>query len=116
MRERIRKNERRIRRRHGRGNERTWTHIRDNKVNRMVVVSAEEAEKRILDLLTERGEMSTQEIQEANKSEGVDCPDGAVKTLTKMRYRGLVMGRLSREKGGWVWWIPDSTGNDRAEG
>ena len=72
----------------------------------MVVLTHEEAEERILQLLKENGEMSTQEIEMKGRENDVTCPDGSVKTLTKMKYKGLIKGRLSPEKGGWVWWLP----------
>lgn len=70
-----------------------------------MVLTTEEAEKRILELLKKHGELTTREIEEINHRDGYTCPDGTVKTLTKMKYKGLIKGRLSKEKGGWVWWV-----------
>ena len=73
----------------------------------MVVLSKEEAEERILELLKEHGELTTQEIEEHNNEEGMNCPDGVVKTLTRMKFKGIVKGKLSPEKGGWAWRIEE---------
>ncbi len=73
----------------------------------MESLTREEAEKRILAMLEAEGELSTQQIEERNKKEGSQCPDGTVKTLSRMRYKGLVKGQFSPDKGGWVWMITD---------
>ena len=60
-------------------------------------------EDSILDMLRKRGEMSTSEIESEFTRSGESCPDGAVKHLMKMKMKGLVVGRMDREKRGWVW-------------
>lgn len=35
------------------------------------------------------------------------CPDDLAKTMTKFRKAGLVKGKVSMERGGWVWWVDD---------
>lgn len=77
----------------------------------MTTMTNEEAEDWIRQILKENGRMTTEEIQKYNMGQGVNCPDGVVKTLTKLRYKGKIKGELSREAGGWVWWVEDSDNN-----
>lgn len=46
---------------------------------------------------------------------GYRCPDDLAKTLNKLRRNGLIMGEVSVERGGWVWWV-DSGCRGRAGG
>lgn len=32
------------------------------------------------------------------------CPDDLARTFTKLRKKGLLKGKVSSEKGGWIWW------------
>ncbi len=36
-----------------------------------------------------------------------NCPDELAKTFTKLRKRGLIKGKVSPEKGGWIWWADE---------
>lgn len=62
-----------------------------------------EEEEKITEMLRENGEMSTTEIESEFTRKGESCPDGAVKHLMKMKTKGIVKGRMDREKKGWVW-------------
>ncbi len=71
-------------------------------------LSQEMAEKFILELLRKNGQpMKTQEIEEVNMDLGKKCQDSAVLVLTKMRSRGLIIGEVSYEQGGWLWSLPE---------
>ena len=73
----------------------------------------EETERYILELLRHHGPLTTREITEINRERGNTCPDGAARTLARLRHRGKVQGELSREAKGWVWSVPDG---DRGPG
>ncbi len=62
-----------------------------------------EKEEMILRLLAGKGEMTTTEVEDAIKSSGGDCPDGAVKSLMRLKTQGVIEGRIDRERRGWVW-------------
>jgi repressor of nif and glnA expression len=65
-----------------------------------------DAERLIIDLLTKAGEpLTTREIEKSVQGQGKQCPDSAVRFLTKMRYKGMIKGELSMEHKGWIWWI-----------
>ena len=36
-----------------------------------------------------------------------NCPDELAKTFTKLRKRGLIKGKVSPERGGWIWWADE---------
>lgn len=60
-------------------------------------------EERIASILEEKGSLSTTEIEQIFTANGDSCPDGAVKHLMRMKAKGIVSGRMDREKKGWVW-------------
>jgi len=60
-------------------------------------------EEGILKILKEKGDMTTSEIEDNFRAEGIDCPDGAAKTLMRLKGQGRVLGRIDRERRGWVW-------------
>jgi hypothetical protein len=62
-----------------------------------------EKEDLIVRLLVEKGEMTTSEVEAAIRGAGSDCPDGAVKSLMRLKTQGLIEGRIDREKRGWAW-------------
>lgn len=65
-----------------------------------------DAEKLIISLLSQaKKPLATREIEEKVQGKGKQCPDSAVRFLTKMRYKGMIKGELSREYRGWVWWL-----------
>ena len=67
--------------------------------------SKKDIEKYILDLLQERGKMTTQEIKECTENAGLSCPDEPVRFLNKLRIKGFIQGKISMEHKGWLWWI-----------
>jgi predicted transcriptional regulator len=77
------------------------------------MVTAEESEQKVLKFLALRGECTTSEIEDHLRKAGEDCPDGAVKTLMRMKVKGLVIGRMDRERRGWVWAVRGSDGLHR---
>jgi len=70
------------------------------------VVGGEEAEKLIVQLLTDAGHpLTTREVQEETQKRLVRCPDSTAVFLNKLRLKGNIKGELSREKRGWIWWV-----------
>jgi repressor of nif and glnA expression len=64
-------------------------------------------DEKILEILREKGEMSTSELEQEFNRRGEDCPDGAVRTLMRLKTKGLIKGRMEPAKKGWVWSIPE---------
>lgn len=65
-----------------------------------------EAEKLILSLLgNSEHPLTTRDIEEIVQDKGKQCPDSAVRFLSKMRYKELIKGELSLEHKGWIWWV-----------
>ncbi len=65
-----------------------------------------DAKKLIISILSKAvAPLTTQVIEEMVQGEGKQCPDSAVRFLSKMRYKGLINGKLSREHRGWIWWL-----------
>ncbi|MEA3485512.1 MAG: hypothetical protein U9R03_02270 [Candidatus Aerophobetes bacterium] len=61
-----------------------------------------------MELLKRKGALTTSEIErEVSRGTG-DCPDGSVKTLMKLRRKGLIEGKMVPSKGGWVWDIAET--------
>lgn len=68
------------------------------------MVSPEERYPIIVDKL--RGHaLTTIELENQLSEEGVRCPDDLARTLNVMRRKGLINGKVSTERGGWVWWV-----------
>lgn len=51
--------------------------------------------------------LTTLEIERRIDYRGARCPDDLAKTLSQMRKKGMISGKLSIEKGTWVWWIEE---------
>lgn len=66
-------------------------------------MSEAEAKTFIVALLSERGSMTTRDIEAETQRVDRRCPDGAVKFLMRLRSDGIVEGDISLEAGGWVW-------------
>lgn len=78
------------------------------------ILNEEEAEAYLLELLRERGKMTTRMIDETIQDRALQCPEGTLKHLNKLRIKGMIKGAVSREHKGWVWWIKEEveeTGN-----
>lgn len=71
-----------------------------------VVMGEVEAEAYVLELLMERGPMTTMEIEKLARDQHRKCPDQTVIFLSKMRKKGLIKGEASLERRGWLWWAP----------
>jgi len=65
-----------------------------------------EAEAYVVRLLTERGPMTTMEIEQEAANGRRRCPDQTVLFLTKMKAKGLIRGDVSQERRGWLWSLP----------
>lgn len=59
----------------------------------------------ILEILRDRGPLTTIEIEERFRSQNAECPDSAALFLNKMRLAGKIKGKLSMEHRGWLWWV-----------
>ena len=60
-------------------------------------------EEKILMILEEMGEITTSELEREFKKRGEDCPDGAVRTLMRLKTRGIIKSRMDPSRKGWVW-------------
>ncbi len=49
--------------------------------------------------------LTTIELENTLAEEGARCPDDLARTLNVMRRKGLIKGKVSTERGGWVWWV-----------
>ncbi len=74
-------------------------------------LSEDEAASYILELLKKRGKMTTQMVDEETQSRELQCPEGTIRTLNKLRVKGLIQGTVSQEHHGWVWWVGEATGD-----
>ena len=69
------------------------------------ILSYQAARDRIVNLLKERGPLTTREIVELSRRDRVQCPDGPVKFLVRLRAEDVIKGEVSMIHKGWVWWI-----------
>ncbi len=67
---------------------------------------------KILDLFPElrdalaSGPLTTQELEELLLERyRYRCPDDLAKSLNMLRRTGELQGRVSVERGGWIWWV-----------
>lgn len=70
----------------------------------ILVVSPEERYSLIIEKLRGRT-LTTIDLENQLAEEGVRCPDDLARTLNVMRRKGLISGKVSTERGGWVWWV-----------
>jgi len=69
-------------------------------------LSEKEAVELVISILKETGKpLSTREVEEKTRKLMVSCPDKTPIFLNKLRLKGIIRGRLSTEKRGWIWWI-----------
>lgn len=68
-------------------------------------LSEDEAEDFILKLLQANKKMSTSDVERKMKGKGLKCMDGPARVLSKLKFKGLIQGKLSIKDRGWVWWI-----------
>lgn len=71
------------------------------------VMGEAEAEGYVLQLLREKGPMTTMQIEKLARDQHRKCPDQTVIFLAKMRKKGLIKGEASLERRGWLWWAPE---------
>jgi predicted transcriptional regulator len=70
------------------------------------VMNVSSAEAFVIELLGDRGPLSTMQIEKLARKEHKRCPDQTVIFLMKMKKKGLIRGEASLEKKGWVWSSP----------
>jgi len=69
-------------------------------------LTEKEAIELVISILKETGKpLTTREIEEKTRKLMVSCPDKTPVLLNKLRLKGIIEGRLSAEKRGWIWWI-----------
>lgn len=67
----------------------------------------EETARVIVEILREAGEpLMTRQIQEETDRRRLQCPDSTIVILNRLRRQGLIEGERSRERRGWIWWLP----------
>ncbi len=65
-------------------------------------------ERRSLIISNLRGHaLTTIELENILADAGARCPDDLARTLNIMRRKGLIQGKLSVERGAWIWWAED---------
>ncbi len=70
-------------------------------------ISEEDAQKFIIQILKDAGKaLSMDEIRtKARTIEDVECRDGLPRTLSKMRFKKMISGKLDLERKEWLWWV-----------
>ena len=69
-------------------------------------LSEKEAVELVISILKETGKpLTTREIEEKTRKLMVSCPDKTPVFLNRLRLKGIIEGRLSAERRGWIWWI-----------
>jgi len=67
-----------------------------------------EAVEIILEILRKtEGPLTTREIEEETRKRLVSCPDSTPVFLNRLRIQGIVEGKISKERKGWIWWIKE---------
>ncbi len=61
-------------------------------------------EERIIRLLND-AKLTPFELIESLDGEYTRCPDDLIRTLNKMRKKGLIHGEFSEERSAWLYWI-----------
>lgn len=70
-------------------------------------MTAQEAERFVLALLSQGNKLTTKQVDEASRQQGKRCPDATVRFLAKLRLQGKIMGELSMAHRTWLWWHPE---------
>jgi len=73
---------------------------------RTSVMAESEAEAFVIELLKEKGPLTTMQVEKLARKDHKRCPDQTVIFLTKMKRKGLIKGEASLEKRGWLWGLP----------
>jgi len=67
----------------------------------------EETARVIVEILREAREpLTTRQIQEETDKRRLQCPDSTIVILNRLRRQGHIEGERSRERRGWIWWLP----------
>jgi hypothetical protein len=53
------------------------------------------------------GKYTLAELSNSLESQIVRCPDDLMRTLSRMRKKGLIKGEYSKEKSSWVYWADE---------
>lgn len=61
----------------------------------------------LLRLLSERGELTTEEVESGLLDMGVRCSESAIRFLTGLKYKGVIDSGYSAERRAWVWYLPE---------
>jgi hypothetical protein len=78
----------------------------DEKEKDFTKVQSDNAINYILSLLKNAGRpLSTREVQQETEKNLIRCPDSTIVFLNKLRLKGFIKGKRSKEKHGWIWWI-----------
>ncbi|MEM3342362.1 MAG: hypothetical protein QW728_06680 [Thermoplasmata archaeon] len=73
----------------------------------VVVLSEEEIESHVISILREKGSpMTTSEIERASLKNNKRCPEGTIAALAMLRAKGVIIGRISRIRKCWIWYLP----------
>ena len=67
------------------------------------VMTENEAEGFVTDLLKEKGPLSTAQILDESSGKGLKCPESTGSFLARMRFHGKIQGRFVPEKKAWMW-------------
>jgi hypothetical protein len=68
-------------------------------------LSEEESFELILSILKAAGKpLTTRDVEGEIRKRLIMCPDSLPVLMNRLRIRGLVKGKLSPEKHGWIWW------------
>jgi glucose-6-phosphate-specific signal transduction histidine kinase len=60
----------------------------------------------IMSILKKANEpISTRKVGEEMQKLQLRCPDSTIVFLNRLRKRGHIRGKLSKEQRGWIWWV-----------
>lgn len=69
-------------------------------------IDEDEAHQVILEILQKTEyPLTTREVQEETIKRLVRCPDTTAVILNRLRSKGIIKGKRSQEKRGFIWWI-----------
>ncbi len=57
----------------------------------------------VVDILKGKGKITTTQIEEAIKAQGIACRDAASRFLPGLRAQGFIKGEFKNKT--WVWWV-----------
>ena len=69
-------------------------------------LEGDEAVQQIITILRDAGRpLTTREVSEETRKKLVRCPDATIVFLNRLRQRGVIHGKRSKEFRGWIWWV-----------